>query len=265
MRYALVEYAERNRVSAAQIKVFPSVPALQEAAADFVAGVLRLATPNNPIRIALSGGSTPRGMHALLAQMVGIDWRNVHIFFGDERTVGPDDPQSNYRMAQDTLLAHVPIPAANIHRMRGEDEPAKAAATYSGELRESFGLHSTGLPVFDLIILGMGADGHTASLFPGTAALEAHAMLVAANEVPQLNTWRITLTYPVLNAARRVLFLVTGADKAEAVSHVFDPTHDDRPPAAFVQPSAGDLLWYVDATAAAGLPEGVKHDNDTPR
>jgi 6-phosphogluconolactonase len=212
-------------------------------------------TAGSDVRIALSGGSTPRRMHQLLAEMPAIDWSRVHIYFGDERSVGPDDEQSNYRMAQETLLDSVAIPPAQVHRMRGEDAPDVAAEDYEIVLVDTFELRFAEMPRFDLIILGMGADGHTASLFPGTAALDERLAMVVANEVPQLDTTRITLTYPVLNAARAVLFLAAGADKADAIGRIFGPNDTDRPPAAFVRPTEGDLVWMLDAAAAAGLPD----------
>lgn len=241
-------------MSERHLRVFPSVGELQEAAATFVAAVLAATRAGHTVRIALSGGSTPRRLHELLAAMPGIDWSGVHVFFGDERTVGPDDPQSNYRMARESLLDRVPIPPTNVHRMHGEDPPTEAALAYEQVIVKTFDLLPGQRPQFDVIVLGMGADGHAASLFPGTAALRERERLVVANEVPQLGTTRLTLTYPVLNAARRVLFLVAGGDKAEAVGRVFGADASARPPAAWVAPSAGDLHWFIDAAAAAGLP-----------
>lgn len=238
-----------------QVHVLPSVGELQEAAARQVAEILTPTTAGKSVRIALSGGSTPRRMHELLADMPGINWSHVHVYFGDERTVGPDDPRSNYRMARETLLDRVPIPAGNVHRMRGEDPPAAAAAAYQQELIESFASDAGALPRFDLIILGMGADGHTASLFPGSTALHERSALVIANDVPQQSTTRITLTYPVLNAARQVLFLVAGGDKAPAIRDVLGEDETRRPPAAFVLPTDGESLWLLDAAAAEGLSE----------
>lgn len=237
-----------------EIRVYDTVAELQEAAADYVGDKLRTASPSMPVRIALSGGSTPRRMHQLLAATPDVQWEHVHVYFGDERTVGPEDAQSNYRMACDTLLDLVPIPPVNVHRMRGEDDPTAAARAYADELWASFGRHHGEWPRFDLVILGMGADGHTASLFPGTDALQERDELVVSTAVPQLDTVRITLTYPVLNAAAAVLFLAAGADKAPAIAAVFGTDEAARPPAAFVLPIAGTLLWMLDAAAAAGLP-----------
>src|SRR5262245_37810266 len=158
-------------------------------------------------------------------------------------------------MAKETLLDSVPIPSEHVHRMRGEEPPVEAAENYELELVDTFALGFGGLPHFDLVILGMGADGHTASLFPGTSALGERLAMVVANGVPQLDTTRITLTYPVLNAARAVLFLAAGADKAEAIGRVFGTDDANRPPASFVRPTDGDVVWMLDAAAAAGLPD----------
>jgi 6-phosphogluconolactonase len=236
-----------------RIIVYPTVAALQAAAAERALAILRRVTRDGDARIALSGGSTPRRFHELLAAAEGVDWSRVHVYWGDERAVGPDDEQSNYRMARETLLDHVPLPPANVHRMQGELPAAEAASAYEELLRETFKLSAGQLPRFDLLVLGMGADGHTASLFPGTDALEERERLVVANHVPQLETTRITLTYPVLNAAAHALFLVAGADKAAALQCVFRPVDAERPPAALVQPTDGAVTWLVDEAAAALL------------
>ena len=202
--------------------------------------------------VALAGGSTPRTVYELLASEYGdtadLNWSRVHAFFGDERTVPPDHEDSNYRMARETLLDHVPI--GSVHRMRGELPPEKAAAAYEEELRSFFGEEP---PRFDLIMLGIGGDGHTASLFPETAALEVTDRLVVANQVPKLETERITLTIPVINAARAVAFLVAGDDKAEALREILEGEADPRIyPAKFVRPDGGPT-WMVDAEAASLL------------
>lgn len=235
-----------------EIQVFELVDGLQEAAARHATDVLQATTSGQDIRIALSGGSTPKRFHELLAESEGIDWSRVHVYWGDERTVAPDDAESNYGMARDTLLDHVAIPPEQIHRMRGELDPSEAASQYEQTLRETFGVEPPDMPRFDLNILGVGADGHTASLFPGTAALEERERWVVANHVPQQDTWRLTLTYPVLNAARLTLVLASGAGKADAIRRIFDPNEQDKPPAAFVQPD-GQIIWLLDAGAAAEL------------
>jgi 6-phosphogluconolactonase len=204
------------------------------------------------MHMALSGGSTPRRMHELLAESAGIDWSRVHVYWGDERTVGPDDPESNYRMARESLLDRVDIPVGNVHRMRGEHDPEEAAQSYEATLRETFGVEPPEVPRLDINVLGVGADGHTASLFPGTAALQENERWVVANEVPQQETTRITLTYPVLNNAALTIFLVSGANKAEAVRNILAPDATERPPAAGVQPQ-GQVIWFLDEEAASAL------------
>jgi len=174
-------------------------------------------------RIALAGGSTPRALYAHLAAARDLDWSRADVFFGDERTVGPDDPQSNYRMARETLLQPAAVPPENVRRLHGEDPDLDAAArAYEAALG------GPAAPPLDLVLLGMGADGHTASLFPGTAALDERARLCVPVDVPQLQTRRLTLTYPVLAAARELVFLVAGADKADTLRDVLGPTRDAR-------------------------------------
>jgi 6-phosphogluconolactonase len=176
----------------------------------------------------------------------------VHVFFGDERCVPPDDPRSNYRMAHEALLDLVPLPQANVHRMRGEDDPALAASAYELDVQRLF--RSVATPRFDLICLGMGDNGHTASLFPGTAALREQARWVLPQYVEVMHSWRLTLTVPLINAARHVVFLVEGAAKAETLWRVLQgPFESDVLPAQLIQPIDGQLHWVVDASAAARL------------
>ncbi len=201
--------------------------------------------------VVLAGGSTPKAMYEVLASdYVGrIDWSRVHVFFGDERTVPPDHDDSNYRMANETLLDHVSV--GSVHRMRGELPPDEAAEAYEEELRTFFGAEDA--PRFDLILLGVGGDGHTASLFPETSALEVHDRWVVANPVLKLDTTRITLTVPIINAARAVLFLVAGGDKAEALEKILEEDADPRAyPAALIQPPDGPE-WLLDQSAASLL------------
>lgn len=235
------------------VRVLASTQDVQLEATRIAADILRTSHERD-VHLVLSGGSTPKGFHAFLAQQPDIKWLRVHIWFGDERTVPPTHADSNYRMARETLLDLVAIPPANVHRMRGELPPDDAALAYADDLRTTFGLTdpASAPPRFDLLILGMGDDGHTASLFPGTAALHEYTQWVVANEVPQQDTWRITLTWPVLNAAKHVLFLVTGANKQTALRAVFGDDADARPPAAGIQP-AGDLTWLLDADAGAAF------------
>jgi 6-phosphogluconolactonase len=203
--------------------------------------------------VALSGGSTPRALHyALVAHYRDlIPWERVQVFWSDERCVPPDSPDSNYRMAHETLLEHVPLPAENIHRMPGErSDYDAAAADYEAEMRQVFGMPPDVLLRFDLILLGMGPDGHTASLFPGTTALHETSRLVAANWVPQQHMERLTFTYPLINNARQVMFLAAGAEKAEALRDVLSgqATIDERP-AVGVRPTEGEVVWMVDREA----------------
>ena len=206
--------------------------------------------------VALSGGSTPRRTYELLAgdeDLRGrIDWPNVHVFFGDERMVPPEHPESNYRMANEALLSLVPIPPENVHRIDGVGDAAANASAYEVELRGLFG--GTDWPRLDLVLLGMGEDGHTASLFPGTPALDESRLWVAPNWVEKLGAWRVTLTAPAINAARHVTFLVTGSAKAARLREVLSGGRDpSRLPSQLVRPPDGLLEWFVDDEAASAL------------
>jgi 6-phosphogluconolactonase len=203
--------------------------------------------------VALSGGSTPRALHQALVQHYRdlIPWERVQVFWSDERCVPPDDQESNYRMARETLLDLVPLPAENVHRMPGErTDYATAAADYEAEMRQVFGLPPDVLLRFDLILLGMGPDGHTASLFPGSPALYETSRLVVPNVGTKPPPQRMTFTYPLLNSARQVMFLAAGADKAEALRDVLSgqATIEERP-AVGVRPADGEVIWMVDRAA----------------
>ncbi len=204
--------------------------------------------------VALAGGSTPRMIYELLAsEPVRAEdfWTKTHVFFGDERAVPPDHPDSNYRMANEAMLARLSIPPENIHRMRGEGDAAANASLYEDEMRAFFG--EVDWPRLDLVMLGMGEDGHTASLFPSTIALREQHAWAAANWVDKLNAWRITLTAPVINHARHVLFVVTGAGKAKAVAAVLEGQREpEQLPARLIQP-VGCLEWFLDRAAAGKL------------
>lgn len=204
--------------------------------------------------VALAGGSTPRALYERLAQPPyrdAVNWRGTEIFFGDERCVPPDHADSNARMARAALLDHIIIPPDHIHRMRGEDEAHRAAHAYVRELRQVFGREHP--PCFDLILLGIGANGHTASLFPGTGALRERRRSVCAQYVEVQQQWRLTLTYPTLNAARAVWVLAKGTDKAEAVQHALEGPHEPEVwPIQGVTPQ-GSYLWWLDEAAAARL------------
>lgn len=223
--------------------VFETPPALASAAADeFLRAGREAISARGTFLAALSGGETPRATHAAIAERAGeIDWMRVHLFWGDERCVAPDDPQSNYRMARETLLSRVPIPAANAHRWRSELPPAEASALCEQELRSVAGTP----PILDFVFLGLGGDGHTASLFPGTDALSITHRSCAANFVSSLGAWRLTLTYPALNAAREVLFLVEGEAKREIVGKI--EAGADYPAARV---KAARTLWFMDKAAA---------------
>lgn len=204
--------------------------------------------------VALAGGSTPKATYEILASEYGspsdLDWSKVHVFFGDERAVGPDHEDSNYRTAHESLLSRVPI--GSVHRMQGELSPPEAASLYEEELKSFFGLGPGEAPRFDLVMLGIGDDGHTASLFPRTPALDADDRWAVENPVEKLGTTRLTLTVPTLNAARRAFFLVAGESKAEALREILDGDADPRDyPAKLVRPAEG-ATWMVDR-AAAGL------------
>lgn len=208
--------------------------------------------------VALAGGSTPKQMYRLLAAAPlseKIDWQHVHLFWGDERCVPPEHRDSNYRMVHETLIQKIALPVANIHRIPAEYRDLNAAAgSYANELRIFFENDAAAMPRFDLILLGMGADGHIASLFPETAALAERQRWVVANEVPQLQTHRVTLTFPVINAAAQVWFLVTGAEKAEMVALALQHKKSSQKiPAQLVQPDPGALTWFLDAAAATQL------------
>jgi 6-phosphogluconolactonase len=229
----------------------------QAAAEEVLRAATRAVAERGRFTIALSGGSTPRNMYTLIAAnaATSLPWDRMFFFFGDERHVPPDDPDSNYRMANESLLAKIPVPPANVFRIPAENPDANAAAEmYEQTLRRFFGLAPGEFPRFDLILLGIGPDGHTASLFPETAALQEKTRLVVANWVEKLNTSRITLTLPVLNHARCVAFLVSGIDKAAALHEVLEgKAPAEKYPSKLVQPSEGKLIWFVDRAAASEL------------
>lgn len=242
----------------ADLRIFPDPDSLIHAAAGQVAAAAQAAIrAHGRFTIALSGGSTPRPLYELLSGPAfthRIDWPNVHVFWGDERCVPPDHPDSNYRMAHETLLSRVPLPEAHIHRLRGELDPEQAAAEYDALLREFFAANGEGAPRFDLLLLGLGDDAHTASLFPGTAALHVTDHWAAANYVEKLDAWRLTLTPPALNAAAEILVLASGGSKAGALHAVLNgPADPDRYPAQLLKPERGRLWWLVDRAAAARL------------
>jgi 6-phosphogluconolactonase len=226
----------------------------------FVSSASAAAEAHGVARIAVSGGTTPKAMFALLADQSApffarVPWEKLHLFWVDERCVPPDNDESNYKMTNQAMLSKVPLPAEQIHRMKGELDPEVAASQYEAVIRAEFGLDRSGDPVFDLVLLGMGDDGHTASLFPHTQALFAMVPLVVANHVPQKDTWRVTLTWPVINRARRVAFLIEGAGKAQVLHDVVQGPYDpESKPSQLIRPDSGKLTFLLDAAAAAKLP-----------
>ena len=238
------------------VRVFDDAEAVARAAAELFARLAREAVAERgAFSVALSGGTTPRRVYELLASdeyRERVTWAAVHVFFGDERTVPPDHAESNYRMASEALLSRVPVPAENVHRIEGLGDASANASDYESVMRGFFG--DADWPRFDLVFLGMGDDGHTASLFPNTSALEESRAWVAPNWVEKLGAWRITLTASAINAARHVIFLVTGASKAERLSEVLNGAHDaSRLPSQRIRPRDGALEWYVDRAASAKL------------
>jgi 6-phosphogluconolactonase len=236
-----------------QTRVLPGPAELAEAAAREVADAAAEAVADRGrFCVALSGGSTPRELHRRLARSPlreAVPWKRTLFFWGDERCVPARSPRSNYRMARETLLAPLRIPPAQVFRMRGEIEPRRAAHLYRDVLAKQFG---PGRPVLDLILLGLGTDGHTASLFPETRALAEDRRAAVANWVPQRREWRLTLTYPAIRAARRVLFLVSGAEKAAVVARILKKERGHRRlPAAGVR--ALSVLWMLDEEAGSEL------------
>lgn len=238
-----------------KLRVFPDPAALADTAATYIVErAQRAVAARGRFNVALAGGSTPRPTYRCLLHppwFATIPWSHVHLFWGDERCVPPDHDASNYRMVREVLLESAPIPKANIHRIPGELPPKDAASHYRWELETALGPELR----FDLILLGMGVDGHTASLFPGSEALDEEDRTVVAVHAADLDVpERVTLTLPLINAARDVLFLVTGSAKARTLARVWANV---PLPAARVQPKDGALQWFVDRDAAARLPQSV--------
>lgn len=232
----------------------------QAAASEFVKSVQVAVAERGSFKVALSSGATLRRMLELLASdsiRTQVDWSKLHVFWTDERPVGPEHPESNYRLVQQALLSKVPIPPEQVHRLRGEMTDLDAAAlAYQKEMAAVFGIVSIDAepPTFDLILLGLGRDGHTASLFPATPALGEIKLWVMRNPVLKLETQRLTFTPGVINRARQVFFLVYGHDKAQILADVLEgPLDQKRLPAQMIQPMAGPPLWLVDQAAAEKL------------
>lgn len=236
----------------------------QAAAAEFVQRANKAIQTRGLFTVALAGGSTLKHLYTLLATEPWrnqVPWSQVHFFWGDDRFVSPEHLDSNYRMVREQLLDQVPIPPKNVHRIKKQGPNVNEAADeYEQELRQFFQLSGNQLPRFDLVLLGMGPDGHTASLFPGTSAVHEQIRLVVAPWVRQQYTYRVTLTPPVLNNADCVMFLVSGSEKAETLQTVIEGDYQpERFPAQIIRPSQGTLLWMVDQAVASHLQETKTH------
>lgn len=242
-------------------QVWPTAAEMALASARLFAEKVEQAVAKRGVaRVALSGGSTPQATFKLLADPAGpfaktIPWDRLQLFWVDERCVGPEHPESNYGVCRELLLSKVPILSANVFRMEGELEPEVAASRYESTLRNALRLEGAETPAFDLLTLGMGPDGHTASLFPHTAGLDELGRLVIANHVPQKETWRISLTWPVINHAAEVVFEVEGPSKTDVLAEVLTgPRDPERLPSQLIRPANGRLLFLLDEAAAARLP-----------
>jgi 6-phosphogluconolactonase len=241
--------------------VHGSVDELARAMAEQILDVAQAAAATRgAARIAISGGTTPKRTFEMLADPAEKEfslfpWDRLDLFWVDERCVPPDNAESNYRMTREALLDKVPLPEDRVFRIEGELDPEEAAARYESSIRNRFRLEGAELPAFDLVALGMGPDGHTASLFPHTEALHELGRIAVANHVPQKDSWRVTLTSPVINEARKVVFLISGADKAHVLSEVLSEKYDPETwPSQLVRPRTGQLLLLLDGAASSELP-----------
>jgi 6-phosphogluconolactonase len=247
------------------IEVFPTKDALSAGAAELFASAADASNrATGRFVVALSGGSTPHDLYARLAAepyASRVPWGNVHVFWGDERCVPPHHVASNFRLAREALLDRVAIPRGNVHRISGEDDPDDAAARYESALRDMFAAPTGEPPLvqgsrFDLVLLGLGADGHTASLFPHMQAVRERGRWVVAEYIDAVHMSRVTLTPVILNAAALVLFLVSGADKADILRRVLDgPRDPEALPAQAIAPQSGRARWFVDSAAARDLQQ----------
>lgn len=239
------------------ILIYPDSDTMSHEAARYIVQLAHEAiAKNGRFTFALSGGSTPKKLYGLLGSdpyRGQIDWSAVDIYWSDERCVPPDDPESNYMMAQQVLLSHIPIPAAQVHRMPAE-QPDQNAASYAYTLEMQQCFSTDGVPVFDLIQLGMGPEGHTASLFPHQSSLHEQQRIVMPVTVPKPPPPRLTFTPRILNAAAHVLFLVTGEEKQDALQAVLEGVYNpEEYPAQIVRPEKGEVTWMLDTQAAAKL------------
>jgi len=249
-----------------EVRILKDGAAIARLAADkFVELAQAAVKEHGAFSVALAGGSTPKLLYSLLATDSGlrakVPWDKIHLFFGDERHVGPEDAQSNFKMASETMISKAPVKAEQVHRMKGEYPDAeKAAREYEDELRAHFALRGGEPPRFDLVLVGMGEEGHCLSLFPGTKALHAPAgRTVVSNWVGKLFTDRITITASVANSAANILFTVTGKEKAWALKGVLEgPYEPEQLPSQSLQPTNGNLLWLVDEAAGSMLSTGIR-------
>lgn len=242
-----------------KIEVLPNLEAISHCAASFFVSASKnsIATKKR-FAVTISGGLTPRRLYMLLGSenyRDQVDWRHVHFFWAGERCVPKDHEESNFKITLDTLLSRVSIPDGNIHRIRGEEDPEKAASDYEEDIRKFFGM--SGIPMFDLVILGMGEDGHTASLFPGSKLLKETIRLAVPVYLPKPTWNRITLTFPILNNATQILFLVAGRSKASILSEILGDREKKRFPVGLINPVHGYMTWLIDQEAAERL-RGLK-------
>lgn len=255
----------KKDVSNADIRILTDLASIaKRAAQEFLQAATSAVAKNHSFTVALSGGSTPKALYSLLATdpvlRAQLPWDKMHLYFGDERSVPPDHADSNFRMATEALVSKVPLKPEQVHRIKGESKDTeKAAQDYEQMLRASFKLGEGQFPRFDLMLLGMGNEGHTLSLFPGSKALRETKRIVVRNWVGKLYTERITLTAPAANNAAQVIFLVSGADKALALKGVLEgPYEPEQLPAQMIQPQNGKLLWLVDTAAGGMLTTGIR-------
>jgi len=247
------------------VRILTNIDAIaKRAAQDFVQSATQAVSEKGSFTVALAGGSTPKALYSLLAGDAAlrsqVPWDKMYVYFGDERSVGPDHADSNFRMATETMLSKVPIKPEQVFRIKGEyKDTEKAAQEYEQVLRTSFKIAEGQFPRFDLVFLGIGNEGHTASLFPGTKALDETKRLAVRNWVGKLYTNRVTLTAPAINNAARVIFMITGADKALALKGILEgPYEPEQLPAQLIQPPNGKLLWLVDTVAGGMLSIGIR-------
>jgi 6-phosphogluconolactonase len=248
-----------------EIRILPDGAAIaKRAAQEFVRAAVGAVREKGSFSVALAGGSTPKALYRLLVNDLAlrsqVPWDKIHLFFGDERHVPPDHPDSNFLMATEAMISKSPLKPEQVTRIKGEYfDAGQAALEYEKALREYFKLQEGEYPRFDLLLAGMGNEGHTLSLFPGTKALHADGRLVVRNWIGKLNTERVTLTAPAASNAALVIFMVTGADKAPALKSVLEgPFEPDQLPAQLLQPQNGRLLWLVDTAAASVLSTGIR-------